>query len=116
MDSEFYLVIGRTLLVLVILFFLTKLMGKKQVSQMNIYDYLVGITIGNIAADIALDINKDMISGIASLVILALSGVLVTYLTLKSIYFRKIFLKTNLDVKHYCSLRFYYLSCYYKGK
>ena len=91
MNRELYLVIGRTLLVLVILFFLTKLMGKKQVSQMNIYDYLIGITIGSVAADISLDIEKDLAAGIVCLVILGLSGVLVTFLTLKSIYFRKIF-------------------------
>lgn len=66
-------------------------MGKKQVSQMNIYDYLVGITIGSIAADISLDIEKSAISGIVSLAIYSLSGVLVTYLTIKNIRFRRFF-------------------------
>lgn len=91
MDNEILLVVFRTILVLIILFVLTKCMGKKQVSQMNIYDYLVGITIGSIAADIALDIDKDMIAGIVSLAIFGLSGVAVTYLTLKNIWFRRIF-------------------------
>ena len=65
-------------------------MGKKQVSQMNIYDYLIGITIGSIAADISLDIEKDIVAGIASLIIFGLSGVLVTYLTLKRIKLRRL--------------------------
>ena len=91
MDNELMLIVFRTILVLIILFFLTKLMGKKQVSQMNIYDYLIGITIGSVAADIALDIEKDIIAGIVSLGIFGLSAVLVTYLTLKSILFRRIF-------------------------
>ena len=90
MDNEILLVIARTILVLVILFILTKCMGKKQVSQMNIYDYLVGITIGSIAADISLDLEKDVIAGVVSLAIYGLSGVLVTYLTLKKIRFRRI--------------------------
>lgn len=94
MDNEVLLVIFRTILVLVILFILTKLMGKKQVSQMNIYDYLIGITIGSIAADISLDIEKDLIAGIISLVLLALSAITVTYLSLKSIRFRRIFTGT----------------------
>ena len=85
------LVIFRTIIVLVILFFITKCMGKKQVSQMNIYDYLIGITIGSIAADISLDIEKNLIAGIASLIIYGLSAILVTYLTLKSISFRRLF-------------------------
>ena len=89
MNNELLPVIGRTVLVLVILFGLTKCMGKKQVSQMNMYDYLVGITIGSIAADISLDIEKDMIAGVVSLVIYGLSGVLVTYLTLKNLHFRR---------------------------
>ena len=91
MDNELLFVIFRTILVLVILFFLTKCMGKKQVGQMNIYDYLIGITIGSIAADISLDIEKDLVAGIASLVIFGISSVLVTFLTLRSINFRRIF-------------------------
>lgn len=90
MDNELLLVIVRTILVLVILFVLTKLMGKKQVSQMNMYDYIVGITIGSIAADISLDIEKNMIAGIVALAIYSLSGVLVTYLTLKNMRLRRL--------------------------
>ena len=89
MNNEFLSVIGRTILVLVILFILTKWMGKKQVSQMNMYDYLIGITIGSIAADISLDIEKNLIAGIISLAIFSLSGVLVTYLTLKNMNLRR---------------------------
>lgn len=94
MNNEVLLVIFRTILVLIILFILTKLMGKKQVSQMNIYDYLIGITIGSIAADISLDIEKDLIAGVTSLVLLGLSAVMVTYLSLKSIRCRRFFIGT----------------------
>lgn len=80
----------RTGLVLIVLFILTKCMGKKQVSQMNIYDYLIGITIGSIAADISLDIEKNLVAGMLSLIIFGLSGVLVTFLTLKSIKLRRL--------------------------
>ena len=91
MDNELGLVIFRSVLVFTVLFFLTKCMGKKQVSQMNMYDYLIGITIGSVAADIALDIEKNIVAGIVSLIIFGLSAVVVTYLTLKSIKFRRIF-------------------------
>ena len=40
-----------TLLSLIVMFLLTKLMGSKQVSQMTLFDYVVGITIGSIAAE-----------------------------------------------------------------
>ena len=65
MDNVFCICF-RTLLVLVILFFVTKLLGKKQVSQLSLFDYVVGITIGSIAADISLDLEKDLIAGIVS--------------------------------------------------
>ena len=35
------------------LFLLTKLSGNKQVSQMNLFDHVMGITIGSIAAEMA---------------------------------------------------------------
>lgn len=83
------MVIGRTILVLIILFFLAKIMGKKQVSQMNLYDYIIGITMGSIAADISLDVQKNLIAGIISLSIYGISGAFVTYYTLKNIKFRR---------------------------
>ena len=91
MENEIINVILRTILVLIVLFILTKIMGKKQVSQMNIYDYLIGITIGSIAADISLDLEHNIIAGICSLSIYALSSLLVTYITLKNLFFRKMF-------------------------
>lgn len=48
-----------TVISIVILFFLTKLMGNKQIAQLNLFDYIVGITIGSIAAEMATDIDKD---------------------------------------------------------
>ena len=62
MDNVFCICF-RTLLVLAILFFVTKLLGKKQVSQLSLFDYVVGITIGSIAADISLDLEKRLNRG-----------------------------------------------------
>ena len=75
MMNELTNVIIRTLLVLVLIFTLFKLMGKKQVSQMSIFDYITGITIGSIAADISLDIEKNIASGIVCLLIYCLTDV-----------------------------------------
>ena len=41
---------------LVILFILTKIMGNKQISQLSMFDYIIGITIGSIAAELATDL------------------------------------------------------------
>ena len=41
-----------------VLFLLTKLMGNKQISQLNLFDYITGITIGSIAAELATDLEN----------------------------------------------------------
>lgn len=84
-------IILRTLLVLIIIFIMFKIMGKKQVSQMNMFDYITGITIGSIVADISLDIEKNLISGIICLLIYCFTDIIISYLSLKSISLRNFF-------------------------
>ena len=84
-------IIFRTILIIIIIFFLFKLMGKKQVSQMSMFDYIVGITIGSIVADISLDIEKNITSGIVCLLIYCITDVLISYLSLKSVNLRNFF-------------------------
>lgn len=88
--EEIKIIIGRTLLVLILMFFLLKLMGKKQVSQMNMFDYITGITIGSIAADISLDIEKSIVAGIVCLLIYCFVAVILSYVELKNLKMRKV--------------------------
>lgn len=88
--NEIKIVFERTFLVLILMFLLFKLMGKKQVSQMNMFDYITGITIGSVAADICLDIERDLIAGISCLIIFCLVAVILSYMELKSVGIRKI--------------------------
>lgn len=90
--SDFLNICFRTILVLVILFFITKMMGKKQISELNFFDYVVGITIGSIAADISLDIEKDMLAGIAALFIYGFISYIISFVSIKSILARRFFI------------------------
>lgn len=90
--SDFLNICFRTVLVLIILFFITKMMGKKQISELNFFDYVVGITIGSIAADISLDIEKDMIAGIAALFIYGFISYIISFVSIKSILARRFFI------------------------
>lgn len=90
--SDFLNICFRTILVLIILFFITKMMGKKQISELNFFDYVVGITIGSIAADISLDIEKDMIAGIAALFIYGGISYIISFVSMKSILARRFFI------------------------
>lgn len=90
--SDFLNICFRTILVLIILFFITKMMGKKQISELNFFDYVVGITIGSIAADISLDIEKNMIAGIAALFIYSFISYIISFVSIKSILARRFFI------------------------
>ena len=89
---NFFNICFRTILVLIILFFITKMMGKKQISELNFFDYIVGITIGSIAADISLDIEKNMIAGIAALFIYGFISYIISFVSIKSILARRFFI------------------------
>ena len=82
----------RSIVTIIILFFITKMLGKKQISQLSLFDYVVGITIGNIAADISIDTQKSMLDGIVSLFIYGFASLLISYITRKSIVLRRFFI------------------------
>ncbi|MGM9663143.1 MAG: DUF421 domain-containing protein [Oscillospiraceae bacterium] len=69
-----------TLLSLVALFLLTKLMGHKQVYQMTMFDYVVGITIGSIAAEMATELEKPW-RPLLAMVLYAVVAVLISVVT-----------------------------------
>jgi uncharacterized membrane protein YcaP (DUF421 family) len=84
MMTEILLITGRTLIAIVSMFFLTKLLGKRQLSEISLFGYISGISIGNIAAYIALENEKVWLLGIISLCLWVLITVLLERLTLKS--------------------------------
>ena len=79
------------LLSLVVLFVFTRLMGARQISQMSLFDYINGITIGSIAAEVALSgLDADTLYGAASMAVYALGALGVSVLCNKSIRARRI--------------------------
>ncbi len=61
-------VILTALLSVAVLFVLTKIMGHKQVSQLDFFDYITGITIGSIAAELATELEEPWKPLVAMLV------------------------------------------------
>ena len=53
---EFFQIIILSFVAMVVLFLLTKLMGFRQISEMSFFDYVIGITIGSIAAEMSTNI------------------------------------------------------------
>ncbi|MCL6625853.1 MAG: DUF421 domain-containing protein, partial [Alicyclobacillus shizuokensis] len=48
----------QSIVAFIVLFLLARLMGKRQIAQLTFFDYVAGITIGNIAASFSLDDTK----------------------------------------------------------
>lgn len=89
---EAFSIIPRSLFSLLTLFFITKIMGKKQVSQLSLFDYVIGISIGNFAAEISINVSTQYINGIIAIIVFGLSAYLVSIITLKSVKLRKFFI------------------------
>ncbi len=69
---------------------LTKFLGKEQVGQLTLYDYVNGITIGSIAATVATDDPAKVGTHLLDLVVFAGLTFLISYGALKSRYFRRL--------------------------
>lgn len=74
----------------IVLFILAKLMGNKQISQLSLFDYITGITIGSIGAEMATDLDKSPWVGIVAMSVYAIIGYGISFFTSKSVGLRKI--------------------------
>ena len=83
-------VIIKGYLSLIFLFFVIKMLGKKQVSQLNIFDYVIGISLGNLAAEMTINSDISIINGLLAMVIYGSCSLFVSFITNKSIIARRL--------------------------
>lgn len=74
----------RTLFAVVILFLMTRLLGKRQISQLSFFEYITGITIGSLAAYISMDLESHWLLGLVSLIVWVMVSLGIEYLQIKS--------------------------------
>lgn len=92
--GELIIVVERAFISLISLFLITKIIGKKQVSEMSLFDYVIGISIGNFAAEITINLEADIIYGVVGVLIFGIVAYFVSILTMKSIRLRRFFMST----------------------
>lgn len=83
------------LISLIVLFLLTKLMGYRQVTELSLYDYIIGITIGSIAAELVMRSFNDILKPLIGMIVYGVFTWGVSVLTKKYLNFRFL-LKENL--------------------
>lgn len=74
----------RTLISAVVLFVITKILGKRQITQLSYFEYITGITVGGIAAIMSLDLRITWYYGLVALIVWATVALGLEYISLKS--------------------------------
>ena len=69
---------------------LSKLIGIKIISQMNFFDFIMGVSVGSMIAKIIIDKEHVVFSGIIALITFTLLTIATSYLNLKSYTVRRI--------------------------
>ncbi len=87
--TEFLKIVINTIISILFIFLITKLIGVRQLSELSLFDYINGITIGSIAAEIAFaESYKQALLRLLSMILYGVFAVLVSYITDKSLKLR----------------------------
>lgn len=73
------------------MFLFTKLIGNKQMSQLNMFDYINGITIGSIAAEMATELENNPMYPLVAMAVYAVIIWVISFLSQKSLKLRRFF-------------------------
>ncbi|MGG1516220.1 DUF421 domain-containing protein [Paenibacillus oryzisoli] len=77
-------IVIRAFSTLVILFALTRVLGKKQISQLTFFEYVIGITLGDLAGAISTDVETNYSHGIIAILVWCLVPFGLELLAMKS--------------------------------
>lgn len=73
----------------IVLFILTKFMGNREMAQLSMFDYIISITIGSIAAEMSTSLDDNFIEPLVAMVVYALGAIFVSWLALHSMKARR---------------------------
>ena len=69
---------------------LTRIMGRKMISQITFFDFVVGVIVGSVAANLSVSSTNPIVSGITVLIVLTLITVTIDFSNIKNILSRKL--------------------------
>lgn len=88
--SIIIVVVIRSVIAFLALLVLIRITGKQQMSELTFFDYVVGITIGSIASTLSVQLNQNTTATLAGMVVWGLLPILLAYLSLHSVWVRKV--------------------------
>ena len=86
--SDWALIFIRSVIFIVVLIVMTRILGKKQISEISFFEYVSGITIGSIAGEVIMGLDNNIGHGILAIAVFSVITLLVDILGLKSKKFR----------------------------
>ena len=88
---EILKIIGLSLGSIIVLFILTKIVGQREMSGLSIFDFMIAITIGSIAAEMATSLEENFMQPLIAMVIYAIVTLIISYINMKFVKLRPIF-------------------------
>lgn len=88
--AEIYWVLINSVVAFVYLFIISKLLGKKQIAQLEFIDYTVGISLGSIAAELAFDTDKPFWYYLIAMTVFFVLALAVSLIGRKSTFLKRI--------------------------
>lgn len=85
-----YWVIINSFVSFIYLFIISKILGKKQIAQLEFIDYAVGISLGSIAADMSCTTDEPFYYYLIAMTIFFVLALLVAYIGRKNTFFKRI--------------------------
>lgn len=85
-------IIGLSLGSILVLFIVTKLDGNREMSQLTMFDYIISITIGSIAAEMATSLEDNFLEPLIAIIVYGVVTMLISIGTSKFIHFRRLVL------------------------
>jgi len=90
MLEETYTTLIHSFVSVSVLFIFTRIMGKKQIAQLTFFDYVIGISIGSIAAQSSVDPDIHFTQGVTGLAVFTLFSITLSHISLNNLTARKI--------------------------
>lgn len=73
-----------------VLFLFSKLLGKKQIAQLDFVDYAIGISMGSIAADMAFDVDEPWYHFVIAMAVFFVLDMLISFIGRKGPFLKRI--------------------------
>ena len=73
-----------------VLFIFSKLLGKKQIAQLDFVDYAIGISMGSIAADMAFDVDEPWYHFVIAMAVFFVLDMLISFIGRKGPFLKRI--------------------------